>query len=61
MAGHLEITASTWHRWRNQYGGMKAHDAKKFKELDREKVRLKRNCCLLSRIVDHRSVAGPPP
>jgi len=21
---HLEITESTWHRWRNQYGGMKA-------------------------------------
>lgn len=20
----LEITESTWHRWRNQYGGMKA-------------------------------------
>ena len=25
---HLEITESTWHRWRNQYGGMKADDAK---------------------------------
>ena len=24
---HLEITESTWHRWRNQYGGMKADDA----------------------------------
>jgi len=21
---HLDITESTWHRWRNQYGGMKA-------------------------------------
>ena len=28
---HLEITESTWHRWRNQYGGMKANDAKKLK------------------------------
>ena len=26
---HLEITESTWHRWRNQYGGMKADDAKR--------------------------------
>jgi transposase-like protein len=24
VARHLEITASTWHRWKNQYGGMKA-------------------------------------
>ena len=39
---HLEITASTWHRWRNQYGGMNADDAKKLKELERENVRLKR-------------------
>jgi putative transposase len=25
---HLEITVSIWHRWRNQYGGMKADDAR---------------------------------
>ena len=30
---HLEITESTWHRWRNQYGGMKADNAKDLKEL----------------------------
>jgi putative transposase len=28
---HLEITESTWHRWKNQYGGMKADDAKRLK------------------------------
>lgn len=39
---HLEITESTWHRWRNQYGGMKANDAKKLKELEHENTRLKR-------------------
>jgi hypothetical protein len=39
---HLEITESTWHRWRNQYGGMKADDAKRLKELERENARLKR-------------------
>src|ERR1700722_12252466 len=39
---HLEITESTWRRWRNQYGGMKADDAKKLKELERENMRLKR-------------------
>jgi putative transposase len=41
VARHLEITESTLHRWRNQYGGMKANDAKKLKELERENVRLK--------------------
>ena len=39
---HLEITESTWHRWKNQYGGMKAEDAKRLKELERENQRLKR-------------------
>ena len=39
---HLEITESTWHRWRNQYGGMKADDAKELKELRRENARLKK-------------------
>jgi putative transposase len=39
---HLEITESTWHRWRNQYGGMKADDAKRLKELEKENGRLKR-------------------
>jgi putative transposase len=38
----LEITESTWNRWRNQYGGMKADDAKRLKELERENSRLKR-------------------
>jgi putative transposase len=38
----LEITESTWHRWRNQYGGMKADDAKRLKELERENARLKK-------------------
>jgi putative transposase len=39
---HLEITESTWHRWKNQYGGMKAEDAKRLKELEKENQRLKR-------------------
>jgi putative transposase len=38
----LEITQSTWHRWRNQYGGMKASDAKRLKELEKENAQLKR-------------------
>jgi putative transposase len=42
VARHLEVTESTWHRWRNQYGGMKADDAKELRELQRENSRLKK-------------------
>jgi putative transposase len=38
----LEITESTWARWRSQYGGMKADGAKRLKELEQENARLKR-------------------
>jgi transposase-like protein len=38
----LEIAESTWHRWKHQYGGMKANDAKRLKELETENGRLKR-------------------
>jgi putative transposase len=39
---HLEITESTYHRWRSQFGGMKATDAKRLKELEHENARLKK-------------------
>jgi transposase-like protein len=39
---HLEIAESTWHRWKAQYGGMKANDAKRLKELESENSRLKK-------------------
>ena len=38
----LEIAESTWHRWVAQYGGMKANDAKRLKELESENARLKK-------------------
>lgn len=41
VARHLEVTEATYHRWRNQYGGMKADDAKRLKELEKENSRLK--------------------
>ena len=41
-AKQLEISEQTYHRWRNQYGGMKANDAKRLRELERENARLKR-------------------
>jgi transposase-like protein len=39
---HLEIAESTWHRWVAQYGGMKANDAKRLKDLEAENTRLKK-------------------
>jgi putative transposase len=38
----LEVSEATLHRWRAQYGGMKADDAKRLKELERENSTLKR-------------------
>jgi putative transposase len=38
----LEVSENTFHRWRNQYGGMKADDAKRLKEPERENATLKR-------------------
>ena len=40
-ARELGISENTYHRWRNQYGGMKADDAKRLRELERENARLK--------------------
>jgi putative transposase len=39
---HLEIAEATYHRWRNQFGGMKADDVKRLKELEAENAKLKR-------------------
>jgi transposase-like protein len=41
VARQLEVSENTYHRWRNQYGGMKADDMKRLKELERENARLK--------------------
>ncbi len=38
----MEISEATYHRWRNQYGGMKSDEAKRLKELENENSRLKR-------------------
>jgi putative transposase len=38
----LEISEATWNRWRSQYGGMKASEAKRLRELEAENARLKR-------------------
>ena len=38
----LEVSEQTFQRWRNQYGGMKAGEAKRLKELEDENKRLKK-------------------
>jgi transposase-like protein len=38
----MEVSEATFHRWQNQYGGMKAEEAKRLKELEQENKRLKK-------------------
>ena len=42
VAKQLEVSEQTLHRWRAQHGGLKADDAKRLKELERENATLKR-------------------
>jgi putative transposase len=42
VARRLSISEATFHRWRNQYGGMKADAMKRLKELEAENARLKK-------------------
>ena len=37
----LEITESTWLRWKKQYGGMQSEEARRLRELELENRRLK--------------------
>jgi transposase len=38
----LEVSEATYHRWRAQFGGMKADEVKRLKELEAENATLKR-------------------
>ena len=38
----IEVSEQTYYRWRNQFGGIKADDMKRLKELERENQRLKK-------------------
>ena len=42
IARKLEVSEQTYHRWRNQFGGMKGEEMKRLKELERENAQLKR-------------------
>jgi len=37
----LEVSEQTYYRWRNEYGGLDATQARKLKELEKENARLK--------------------
>lgn len=41
VAKALGVSEQAFQRWRNQYGGMKADDVKRLKELERENRELK--------------------
>jgi hypothetical protein len=42
VLGLLEVSESSWNRWRNQCGGMKANEARRLRELESENARLKK-------------------
>ena len=39
---HLNVTEATYYRWRNQFGGLRAEDAKKLKHLEKQNLQLKK-------------------
>ena len=44
----LEVSEATYHRWRNQYGGMKSEEAQRLKTWEGENARLKKLAADLS-------------
>jgi putative transposase len=38
----MAVSEQTFHRWRNQYGGVKADEMKRLRELEAENARLKK-------------------
>lgn len=56
----LGVSEATYHRWRNQYGGMKAEEARRLKALEIENARLKKllaeaelDKAILTEAIDH--------
>ncbi len=42
VARDLGISEATFHRWRNQYGGVSSSEARRLKGLEKENARLKK-------------------
>ena len=38
----LGVTEQTYYRWRKEYGGLRTDQAKRFRELEKENIRLKK-------------------
>ncbi len=38
----LEVTEQTYYRWRKEYGGVRTDQVKRFREVEKENVRLKK-------------------
>jgi len=38
----IGVTDQTYYRWRSEYGGMRVDQAKRFKELEKENVQLRK-------------------
>ena len=57
----LEISEQTFHRWRAQYGGMKAEEAKRLKHLEEENKRLKKLLAEAEQQARTARLSGLPP
>lgn len=56
VAKQLEVSEQTLHRWRGRYGGLKAEDARRLKELERENTELKKmlaDAMLAKRVLEY--------
>jgi transposase-like protein len=42
LARQLGVSEHTYYRWRNQFRGLRAHDVKRLRQLERENATLKR-------------------
>ncbi len=56
MFKQLEVSEQTYYRWRNQFGGMKAEDVKRLKELEAENARLKR--IVADQVLENQALQG---
>ena len=52
VARGLGISEATFHRWRNQYGGMSTSEATRLKALEKENARLKKLLAEKERDID---------
>ena len=42
MCRNIGVSEQTYYRWRNEYGGMRIDQAKRFKEIEKENTRLRK-------------------